>query len=464
MPTISGVWKWNGTPVAGNITESVNFTSNSQSYSSINISREYGDRIIVYDRIYYGSNMVYEFEESEGSPTWYGSAYQIIDFGSEPQTVSQDFYDYLTTNAEQVYTVSGVWKWNDVLSQPSAAINQTLMLENLSSITQITIAYSRGNTSVTFNNSDVVAYQNGAWQSDDYKVFNFGSSTQEVSQDFYNYLTANATSQSTPTTVKAVSSANLAEFKAKCDETYAAVGNIPTVSTELVNLGTLSTSGTLTTDQVTQIGTTTVGVTARASVNSVTRFYERVNISGTTATLVSADDDALHVLTVNLSTRAYTLSDVALGGGDSNPTIPTPTTSDNGKVLGVENGAYALQAASSSGTQLYHHLILLADGTLLSVINKNSEPYNDATVQYIATGSILTDNLKYYGISVYYSDDTSGGTSSNLRLRPVTTLYRRGSGLTIFYLNDNGEVQTVNIGNTTSPAGTLISEDIVTAL
>ena len=140
-------------------------------------------------------------------------------------------------------------------------------------------------------------------------------------------------------TIKAVSSDNLARFKQKCDETYAAIGNIPAVSTELVNLGTLSTSGTLTADQATQIGTTTVGVTARASVNSVTRFYERVNISGTTAMLISADDDALHVLTVNLSTRAYTLSDVALGSG---PEIPTPTTSDNGKILGVTNGEYAL--------------------------------------------------------------------------------------------------------------------------
>ena len=199
-------------------------------------------------------------------------------------------------------------------------------------------------------------------------------------------------------TVKAVSNKNLTKFKQNCDNTYAKIGNIPTVSTELVNLGTLSTSGTLTEDQATQIGTTTVGVTARASVNSVTRFYERVNISGTTAMLISADDDALHVLTVNLSTRAYTLSDVALGGGgiednavienslqelpsataDSAdfvqypagtlnfkaknfqgnasgytrlatyneipnvPAIPTPTTADNGKVLGVANGAYSL--------------------------------------------------------------------------------------------------------------------------
>ena len=154
----------------------------------------------------------------------------------------------------------------------------------------------------------------GIWLDDQYKIIDFGDTEQTVSQDFYTWFVQNATSQST---LKAVSSDNLAAFKEMCDETYAAVGNIPTVSTELVNLGTLSTSGTLTADQATQIGTTTVGVTARASVNNVTRFYERVNISGTTAMLISADDDALHVLTVNLSTRAYTLSDVPLGSGGS---------------------------------------------------------------------------------------------------------------------------------------------------
>ena len=37
------------------------------------------------------------------------------------------------------------------------------------------------------------------------------------------------------------------------------------------------------------------------------------------------------------------------------PDIPTPTTADNGKVLGVANGAYALQEASGGGTKLYRH-------------------------------------------------------------------------------------------------------------
>lgn len=89
-----------------------------------------------------------------------------------------------------------------------------------------------------------------------------------------------------------------------------------TVSTELINLGTLSTAGgSLTAEQVTQIGLTTVGLTARASVDNVTRFYERTAISETTATLVSIDGTAIHVMTVDLSSNAYTLSDVALGGG-----------------------------------------------------------------------------------------------------------------------------------------------------
>lgn len=89
-----------------------------------------------------------------------------------------------------------------------------------------------------------------------------------------------------------------------------------TVSTELINLGTLSTAGgSLTAEQVTQIGLTTVGLTARASVDSVTRFYERTAISGTTATLVSIDGTAIHVITVDLSSNAYTLSDVSLVGG-----------------------------------------------------------------------------------------------------------------------------------------------------
>lgn len=245
-----------------------------------------------------------------------------------------------------------------------------------------------------------------------------------------------------PDTVKTVSSDNLARFKQKCDETYAAIGNIPTVSTELVNLGTLSTSGTLTTDQVTQIGTTTIGVTARASVNSVTRFYERVNISGTTAMLISADDDALHVLTVNLSTRAYTLSDVELGGGgDSNPTIPAPTTADNGKVLGVANGEYALQeAGGGGGGGLYRHNVLIS--------NKEStaDPFYVYVVVYSTSDSPITSTSALKDAIGVGVTSCSGYASIEGVLRSVFNVYVSG-GVNVSYINASGIVDTYNISS-----------------
>lgn len=222
--------------------------------------------------------------------------------------------------------------------------------------------------------------------------------------------------------IKTVSSDNLTRFKQKCDETYAAIDNIPTVSTELVNLGTLSTSGTLTADQATQIGTTTVGVTARASVNSVTRFYERVNISGTTAMLISADDDALHILTVNLSTRAYTLSDVALGSG---PEIPTPTTSDNGKILGVANGAYALQEASGGGgTELYIHVLCFEPsvGTVkiyLTLINDRAFKYPD----FISAFCAVLDRIDGYNSPETYIYPATGYESEGQKIYGITGSY-----------------------------------------
>ena len=39
--------------------------------------------------------------------------------------------------------------------------------------------------------------------------------------------------------------------------------------------------------------------------------------------------------------------------------VPTPTTADNGKVLGVTNGAYALQEAGGGGVQLYLHEVTI---------------------------------------------------------------------------------------------------------
>lgn len=63
------------------------------------------------------------------------------------------------------------------------------------------------------------------------------------------------------------------------------------------------------------------------------------------------------------------------------PDIPTPTTADNGKVLGVENGEYALQEASGGGTQLYLHWGIMQDTNAedyyVAIISTNSEQYSN---------------------------------------------------------------------------------------
>ena len=76
------------------------------------------------------------------------------------------------------------------------------------------------------------------------------------------------------------------------------------------------------------------------------------------------------------------------GEPGESPDIPTPTTADNGKVLGVVEGAYALQEASGGGTQLYcHRLSFGTDSDIYHVINNSSSP--------IETLQDLTDNQLY---------------------------------------------------------------------
>ena len=54
--------------------------------------------------------------------------------------------------------------------------------------------------------------------------------------------------------------------------------------------------------------------------------------------------------------------------------VPTPTTADNGKVLGVTNGAYALQEASGGGgTQLYEHSVYIDVYELTCISNISTE-------------------------------------------------------------------------------------------
>ena len=65
------------------------------------------------------------------------------------------------------------------------------------------------------------------------------------------------------------------------------------------------------------------------------------------------------------------------GAGFDSSIIPAPTTADNGKVLGVANGAYTLQAAGSGGggTKLYSHRLNI-DNNNYYFISTSETPCN----------------------------------------------------------------------------------------
>lgn len=122
--------------------------------------------------------------------------------------------------------------------------------------------------------------------------------------------------------------------------------------------------------------------------------------------------------------------------------VPTPTTADNGKVLGVTNGAYALQEAG--GRQLYQHNIKLKNTTqnfsnslvYFSLINDVASPYT--TVMQVAT-ALASMNLTL---------SSEGGL-------PATGMYSAYSDRVMCVVGSKGGSLTVmiNTGSTISMQG-----------
>lgn len=105
MATIKGKWIFNenitypSTPTPSYDEQkyefqNVNFTSNGNSYDSINISTSNGSR---WNMLYYGG---YDLVEMGG---WiYGEEFRTVDFGNIDQTVSDTFYSWFTSNTTQI--------------------------------------------------------------------------------------------------------------------------------------------------------------------------------------------------------------------------------------------------------------------------------------------------------------------------------------------------------------------------
>lgn len=109
MATVSGVWVWNSYPSFGNpssssgwhVAQNVNFTCNGSNFSEMTF---YGESLIGARNINikYDESTVYNrYEDRTGEMTggWTNEVYRTVDFGSTPQTVSDDFFEYLENYA-----------------------------------------------------------------------------------------------------------------------------------------------------------------------------------------------------------------------------------------------------------------------------------------------------------------------------------------------------------------------------
>lgn len=102
---LSGRWFLDYNPALVSFGETINFTSNSFNFDAISSNGQE----LLYSR---DSEIISSPTIAYGSAKWNDFGYRIVDFGSTPQTVSQEFYDAFTSIAKPVPTDLTNTTWN----------------------------------------------------------------------------------------------------------------------------------------------------------------------------------------------------------------------------------------------------------------------------------------------------------------------------------------------------------------
>ena len=134
---------------------------------------------------------------------WVDEAYRLIDFGEIPQSVSQEFFDWLNANAIRGGAVQGVWLFNDSVNYSVAGpitekvrfVSNGVTYEQLYCPTRY-LAYSRTyleNINLIGADGPIAYYiDENRWTDLNFREINF-TSRQEISSDFWKWLVTNAT-------------------------------------------------------------------------------------------------------------------------------------------------------------------------------------------------------------------------------------------------------------------------------
>ena len=228
---LSGKWVFNNIvrPVNGeNIIENISFTSDGQTFNEMEVcmptEMSFG---VVYAWLNYGpetSGVGADFQYFGDVFTggcaylWYSNNAEnlnlrLVDFGSTPQSVSQEFYEWFTANATNEFVIDGSWMWNDVLkfdenytsgeiySEPIVFTSNSYKFNNIKLWSPEGIMLAIEYTIYDAPYGDGIgifeyykdSYGDGSQYWDNaFKVMNFGNVKQAVSPEFYTWFTSNA--------------------------------------------------------------------------------------------------------------------------------------------------------------------------------------------------------------------------------------------------------------------------------
>ena len=103
--------------------------------------------------------------------------------------------------------IKGVWVWNETISMPAAGFYDASFTDALGAVyrtIKVVVSTSQFMEYRTSDNEYDAFYWKGAagqtgWAEEQYRTIDFGDTEQEITDEFYTWLTTNATQQAEPT-------------------------------------------------------------------------------------------------------------------------------------------------------------------------------------------------------------------------------------------------------------------------
>ena len=189
-----GIWVFKDNPTyTKDMEQVIYFTTGSGLYcSGIKVWTDTMDIFVDYYEVF----DTWSCWDNKCEGTW-RSDNEKVNFGTQPQPVSTEFFNWVMANANREYAeVSGKWTFNTTLIDDvdfNQFVNFSINVNG--EIVSYKNIYNYSGLVYFNSNSDYVIPYNTSWVNKEYMTIDFGNTPQEVFVVFYDWLIANATQQ-----------------------------------------------------------------------------------------------------------------------------------------------------------------------------------------------------------------------------------------------------------------------------